>query len=121
VDKIMERLVHLLEIEQTPYSSEGDPTKKLAGKTLSWDFAKSLMTGTKRMYLDQCTKAGKRISQGKVSEKEVKVPKVDSIEEKCDSHTPIKEELIVKAEPDQEIAAKNDAKNVITGENNSIN
>jgi hypothetical protein len=120
VDKIMERLVHLLEIEQPPYSSEGDPTKKLAGKTLSWDFAKSLMSSTKRMYLDQCTKAGKRTSQGKVSEKDVKVPKKDYIEEKSDSHTPIKEELMVKTEPDQEITAKNDEKE-ITGETNSTN
>jgi hypothetical protein len=119
VDKIMERLVNILEIEQPPYSCDGDPTKKTASKMLSWDFAKSVMSNTKRMYLDRCTKVGKRSSQGKVGENDVKVPKVDPSEKKSDNNcAPVKEELIVKVEPDQEMTAKTDA---INSEMNSTN
>lgn len=121
VDTIMEKLVELLEIEQPPYSLEVDPTKKAVGKTLSWDFAKSVMSNTKRMYLDRCSKAGKRSSQGKVGKKEAKIPKVDvnCIESLDLDAKPVKKESLVVDGCDRGIiaTANNDAGAIVSGKN----
>jgi len=129
VDRVMESLLKHLELDEKPFNLSEDPTKKAADKLVSWDFPKSIMSNTKRMYLDLCTKRGKRPVGGSKSNEgggmvAKKQKDSDSEKEKCqiDSITVKKETEIVNSDILKGVVACNTLKEELfePTENNDV-
>ncbi|XP_059468422.1 NAD-dependent protein deacetylase Sirt6 [Neocloeon triangulifer] len=102
VDNIMEGLMRLLDLEFQPFDPSADPTKKAASEIVPWDFPRPIFNSTKRLYMDKCTKVGKRSSSTNdngVGKRKKKIKEEDAgkdnVEEKANF---VKEECAVAIE-----------------------